>query len=143
MPAPKGHKPYNVNGEGGRPKIWTEEKLNKEAEFLEKWVKVKGNLFIEDFCIERGYHDSDISKWAKENDRFNGAYKNLLTKQKVALVKGSLTRKFAHPMCALLLSHSHGMHAKTEQKITGDASAPLSFLLGNVDGQSKDLVVNG
>lgn len=140
MPAPKGHPPYNKNGEGGRPKIYTEEFLNKEASALEVWMKDKQNLFIEDFCFERGYHESRITEFSEASEKFSVAYSMLKMKQKTALFKGGLTKKFAYPMCSLILGHSHGVVAKTEQKLTGSATDPLAFILQNIDGKTKDLI---
>lgn len=140
MAAPKGHPPYNKNGEGGRPKIYTEEFIDKEAIALQDWMKDKQNLFIEDFCFERGYHESRITEFVEANERFSLAYNMLKMKQKTALFKGGLTKKFAYPMCALILGHNHGIVSKTEQKFSGDKINPLEFILSSIDGQSKDLV---
>lgn len=140
MPAPKGHAPYNKNGEGGRPKVYTEEFLDKEADALQEWMKDKQNLFIEDFCLERGYHESRIDEFVQANERFSLAYRMFKMKQKTALFKGGLTKKFAYPMCALILGHNHGIVAKTEQKLTGSTTDPLACLLQTIDGQTKDLM---
>jgi hypothetical protein len=43
-------------------------------------------------------------------------------------------------MCALILSHNHNIYAKTEQKVTTTTSDPFEFILGEIDGNSKDLV---
>jgi len=142
MPAPKGHQNYNINGEG-RPKYWTKERIDKEAEALEKWMKIQGNNFIQDFCISRDYSVYTISGWDKENENFGLSMGKFKTRQQSFLFKGSLSKKLGHSMAALILSHSHDINAKTEQKIIGDATAPLSFLLQNADGNSKDLVSNG
>lgn len=139
MPAPKGHLPYNKNGEGGRPKIYTPEFIEKEAEALEEWMKDKNNLFIEDFAYERGYDESRIPEMSN-NERFLGAYNRFKQRQKTALFKGGLNKKFAYPMCALILSHNHNIVAKTEQKLTGSSTDPLAFIIQNIDGTSKDLV---
>lgn len=140
MPAPKGHPAYNTKGEGGRPKKYTEDFLNNEAEELEEWMKEKQNIFIEDFCFERNYHESRIDEFVKNNERFALVYSKFKMKQKSSLFKGGLTKKFAYPMCALLLGDKHGIYAKTEQKLTGDIENPLSFIIQTVDGSTKDLV---
>ena len=57
-----------------------------------------------------------------------------------ALLKGGLVKKFAHPMCALILGHSHGIIAVSESKITGDPNNPLSCLFNKIDGTSKNLI---
>lgn len=140
MPSPKGHPPYNKNGEGGRPKIYTKEFIDKEADALEEWMKDKNNLFIEFFAFDRDYNEDKIAYFEKENERFRRAYKKFKMKQKAELFSGGLKRKYAHPMCALILSHSHGVHQKTEQKITGSATDPLSFIVQEIDGLTKDLL---
>ena len=81
-----------------------------------------------------------ISKELINNDKFCQAYNRLKTKQKSDLFKGSLSRRYAHPMAALILSHNHNIVAKTEQKLTGSAVDPLTMLLGDIDGKSKGLV---
>ncbi len=139
MAPPKGHEPYNKNGEGGRPLKYTEEVLNKLAEELEEWMKEKDNLFIERFCLLHDFPEDAIADFS-DNYRFSRAYKKFKSKQKAALIEGSLKRKYAHPMCALVLSHSHGMHMKTEQTISGSASNPLSIVLNDTTDTSKDLI---
>ncbi|MCE5315987.1 MAG: hypothetical protein LLG04_01310 [Parachlamydia sp.] len=140
MPAPKGHPPYNVNGEGGRPVKYDQAFIENEADLLEKWMQVKENIFLEDFCLERGYSYNRAIEWSKDNERFSVTYEMFQMRQKTILFKGGLSKKFAYPMCALILSHSHGIVAKNEQKLTGDPSCPLTFLLQGIDGTSKDLV---
>lgn len=140
MPAPKGHAPYNKNGEGGRPKIYTKEFVDKEADLLEEWMKDKNNLFIGDFTFERGYTISRIEEFKKISEKFSVTYQKFTDRQMTELFKGGLKRKFAHPMCALILSHSHGVYQKTEQKVTGDIANPLAFIVQEVDGSTKDLV---
>lgn len=142
MPAPLGHEPYPGCETGGRPKKYTPEFIENEADELKKWMKDNKNLFIENFCLERGYHDSRIPEFVEANEKFSDAYSMLKMKQKIALFQGGLTKKFAYPMCALILSHSHGVIAKTEQKLSGDSVNPLAFVLNNVDGTSKELLNN-
>lgn len=141
MPAPIGHAPYNKNGEGGRPKRYTEDYVNKLADILLVWIdEDKDNIFIEDWCLENNIPEEAVTTELIKNDRFSQAYKKFKTKQKVSLCKGSLKRKLAHPMCALILSHSHGMHQRTEQKISGSAEDPLNIIYTMIEGSSSDLV---
>lgn len=142
MPAPKGHPPYNKNGEGGRPKKYTPEFVNDLAKHLEYWINLdKNNIFIEAWCLENDIPEETVTVELIKNERFSNAYKKLKSKQKLALFEGSLKRKFAHPMCALILSHNHGVYQKTEQKISGSADDPLAFVIQEVDGETKDLVI--
>ncbi len=140
MGAPKGHKPYPGCERGGRPKIYTEEFVDKEADLLEEWMKDKNNLFIGDFCFDRGYTLGRIDEFVSISKKFSLTYDLFKMRQMTELFKGGLKRKFAHPMCALILSHSHGVYQKTEQKVTGDVVNPLAFIVQDVDGTTKDLV---
>jgi hypothetical protein len=141
MPAPKGHPAYNVNGEGGRPKIYTKEFIDKEADILEEWLQDKpNNIFIEDFCLERNYHDSRIPEFVSVNKRFSAVYDMLKMKQRISLFKGGLNRKFAHPMCALVLSNYHNIHAKTETTVTNNNVDTLDCVIDEIDGNTKDLI---
>lgn len=147
MPAPKGHPPYNINGEGGRPKIYTKEFVDNEAEALNEWMrnstKEDSRLFIEDFCWTRNYHDTRIPEFVKISERFSHVYSMFKMRQKSALFKGGLSKKVAFPMCALILSNNHGIIPKSEQKITGDSVHPLHCIIDKIDGESKDLIYDG
>ncbi len=140
MPAPLGHPPYSGCETGGRPIKYTPEFIEQEAIEFEKWIQVEKNLWIESFCFERGYGERRFYEFIKVNDKFSQAYELLSTKQKLELFKGGLDRSKFFPMCALLLSHKHNIHLKTEQKISGDAVNPLAFALQKADGKSKDLI---
>ena len=140
MAPPKGHLPYNINGEGGRPKIYTKEFIEKEAIALEEWMQITENNFIEFFCFERGYHEDKIADFDKDSDRFHRVYKIFKMKQKAMIFEGGLKRKYAHPMCALVLSNNHNIHAKTETTVTNTTKDSLETLLDEIDGKSKDLL---
>lgn len=140
MPAPKGHPNYDTEGLAGRPKKYTKAFIEKEADALEEWMQKKENIFLEDFAFERGYRYQRLNEWSKENERFSDTYERFQMRQKSTLMKGGLAKKFNYNMCALILGHSHGVVVKTEQKISGDVSNPLTFLMQQVDGKSKDLI---
>jgi hypothetical protein len=140
MPAPKGHPPYPGCETGGRPKKYTKEFMENEAELLREWMKDKNNIFIGDFCFDRDYGEARIDEFVKTNEKFSEVYSKFKLRQKTEIIKGGLKRRFAHPMCALLLSNCHDMYLRTEQKTVGEVSNPLAFALQSVDGTTKDLV---
>ena len=140
MPAPKGHPAYNVNGEGGRPKKYTEEFINKEAFALEEWMQKKDNVFIEFFAFERGYDEDNIADFERNSERFSRVYKKFKMRQKGMIFEGGLKRKYAHPMCALVLSNNHNVHAKTVTTVTNNNQDSLSSILDDIDGNTKDLI---
>lgn len=139
MPAPLGHPPYNKNGEGGRPTKYTAEFIENEANELDKWVENQKSIFLEDFCLERGYDDHRTHEWSRINERFSAALYRFKMRQRSAIFKGGLSKKMGYPMCALILSHSHGIVAKTEQKVTTDIAHPLAFAMDG-EGETKELV---
>lgn len=129
---------------GGRPKKYTQEFVDNEAVELEKWMEVEDNIFIEKFCIQRGYHESRVDEFCRLSDKFSLVYSMLKMKQKVSLLEGGLINKYKYPMCALILSNNHNIIAKTEQKITGSTIDPLAFVLNAAESQStKELVNDG
>lgn len=140
-PAPLNHPPYPGCETGGRPKRYTDEFIEAEADKLDEWMKEKKeNIFIEDFCAERGYSFSRVNEWEKSNEKFGEIYEMFKMRQKVALFKGGLLKKFSYPMAALILGHAHGVYAKTEQTVSGSAINPLDCILQMIDGTSKCLV---
>lgn len=140
MAPPKGHAPYNKAGEGGRPKKYTQEFIEAEADAFLKWMQQKDSLWFEDFAIQRGYSPDYLSEWAKENPRFEEVYKRSRFWQKSLLIRGGLLSKFNSNITKLVLANTVGWTDKVESKVSGDASNPLAFLLQQADGKTKDLI---
>jgi len=140
MPAPKGHPNYDVEGKAGRPKKYTPEVIERFADELLIWIKNEGNFWVKDFCLERGIDPDYMSEWARENERFAGAYKTAKAFQESRIFKGSMLSAFNPTMSKFALINNHGWADKTETKVSGDAVNPLTFLLQKADGESKDLV---
>lgn len=140
MPAPKGHPNYDTEGLAGRPKKYDDAFIENEAVELEKWVEKPNSPWFEDFANQRGYSPEYLSRWAKDNERFNQAYKRAQALQKSILVRGGLTNKFNPSFTKFVMANTCGWSEKSEQKISGDATNPLAFLMQQVDGKSKDLI---
>lgn len=109
MPAPKGHAPYPGCEKGGRPRIWTDEIIEKEAEELLEWLKKPGNFYFDDFCIEKGYPTEYLPQWANRNDKFRKAYKMARTVQKRTIAKNAMFKKFDSSFSKWFLSCNYGM----------------------------------
>ncbi len=138
MAAPKGHLPYNIHGEGGRPRRYSSEDIEKLADDFIVWLKKPKNIWFKDFCLERDIDPDFMKEWAKENERFNGIYKLAKHWQESKLLNGSLTKTLNSSTAEFVLINHHGYTNK--QQITGDLSNPLTFLLEIADGRSKELV---
>lgn len=140
MPAPKGHEPYNKNGEGGRPLKYDDAFIENEAIELENWIEKPNSIWFEDFANKRGYSPEYLSRWAKENERFNQAYKRAQALQKSLLVRGGLTNKFNPNFTKFVMANTCGWSDRQETKISGDAVNPLSCVLNLINGKTKDLI---
>jgi hypothetical protein len=140
MPAPVGHKHYNTQGEGGRPRRYSIEDVERFADELIVWMKDESHFWFKDFCLERDIDPDFMAEWAKENPRFNEAYKLAKGLQESRIFKGSMMEKFNSGMSKFALMNCHGWADRSESKICGDSVNPLAFILQNVDGITKDLV---
>jgi hypothetical protein len=137
MAAPKGHVAY----EGcGRPKEYTKDIVDELAMHLEEWIEEKDNLFIQKFAYEMRFNHRKVSEFKDISPKFREACDRLDAKQQFSIFEGGLKRKYAHPMCALILSSNHNINLKTEQKLSGSTTDPVEFLLSKADGNTKDLV---
>jgi len=138
MAPPKGHEPYNKNGEGGRPTKYTPEFIEKEADAFMEWMKQDTSAWFETFAFERGYTPDMFSIWAKTNDRFSGVYKISQSWQKQRLISFGLFSKFNSNIVKLVLANTIGWTDK--QQVSGDAVNPLAFLLKDNAQTTKELV---
>ncbi len=140
MGAPKGHPPYNVNGEGGVPKIYTDEFIEKEAVALEEWMKQPGSIYFKRFSFDRGYSYKRLGEFAKSNKRFADTFERAKEWQEIRLAEGGLTEEFNGGFCKFVMGNACGWSEKNETKISGDATNPLSFIVSDISGNSRDFV---
>lgn len=98
-PPPIGHPPYNVNGEGGRPKKWTSGCLDELADSLDKWlenaVASKKEFWWQDWCFEVGTIPDKVKKFADEHPRFRRSYERAKAWQAHIVQKGALHKQFS------------------------------------------------
>lgn len=76
MPAPKGHAPYAGCETGGRPRVWTDELIEQEAELLIEWAHKETSIVMGKHYGERGYTRQSSCEWAVRNKYYAHA-KNL------------------------------------------------------------------
>jgi len=138
MPAPKGHPPYTGCETGGRPKKYTQEFIEAEAEAFLEWMQRPESVWYESFAVERGYDPDQLSIWAKENKKFSGVYRLSQGWQKSKLISGGLLNQYNSSITKLVLANTVGWTDK--QQVSGDSINPLGFVLNKIDGTSKELV---
>lgn len=138
MASPKGHAPYNKNGEGGRPHAHTIDQIEGYAlEFMD-WLDVEDNFWIKDFLLDKRIDPSYMSEWADRSDRFRQAYLLGKQKQESKIIKGGMIGKFNSNIVKLALTNHHGWSDKVEQKITGDAQNPLQCIIDRVSSKKDE-----
>jgi hypothetical protein len=140
MPAPQGHEAYNTQGEGGRPRRYSTEDIERLADEFKVWLSNPNNVWFKDFCLDRDINPDLMSEWAAENERFGGVYALAKHRQESRLINGGLLSVYNGSIVKLVLFNAHGWSDKVESKISGDSGNPLAFILQNVDGKTKDLV---
>jgi hypothetical protein len=110
MAPPKGFV-CNIFGEGGRPKKWTDEEIEKEADALIEWVQNPTSVYFKQFCLDRGYAAQRMTEWKETNHKFAEAYQFATSWQEIKLVQGGLGNKFNSKICGLLLAQ-YGIKAE-------------------------------
>lgn len=140
MPAPQGHPPYPGCETGGRPRKYSTTDIERYANDLLLWIKDDSNFWLKDFCLEREIDPDFMAEWAKENEKFSGAYKLAKAYQESRIFKGAMLEAYNITMSKFALINNHGWADKQETRLSGDAANPLAFLLQKADGETKDLV---
>lgn len=138
MPAPKGHKPYPGCEKGGAPKKWTPERIEKEADAFEEWMRRPDSIWYKDFALERGYLSDRFAEWAKENEKFARIYRKSQEWQQSKLLKGGLLNTYNAGFTKFVMGNTCGWYEK--QQISGDNANPVALSLSKIDGSSKSLV---
>lgn len=129
---------YGVGHGIGRPEEWTVERLEEEAEALHEWFKNPKNYYLQAFASERGYTSKHLEIFAERSEAFRQTLSRARETQEARIVGNSLERKFDGNFAKFVLANRHGWKEKTE--VSGDANNPLSFVLGGIDGKSKDII---
>lgn len=116
--APLGHPPYPGCETGGRPEIWTDEMIEKIADYFMEYIEDPANLYFKKFVIWL-YRNHNIkiqaqylSQWAEKNEKFAAALDYARLTQECKIVEGSLIKKFDSGMSKFILSAVHGMSDK-------------------------------
>ncbi len=143
MPAPMGHENYaSADNLGGRPKKYTKEFIENEAEELNKWIQKDGNVFFNRFALMRGYHPQKFTEFAAQNERFQEVFTMAKKWQELVISEGAITKTFSDGFSKFVLVNHHGWSDKSETKVTGDPNAPFLCMLKDLPS-TKDLVKDG
>lgn len=126
MGAPKGHPPYPGCETGGRPVIWTDDKIEYEADLLIEWAQKDSSLVLGQHYGARGYSYDHAMDWAKRNEKYKMAKKVALTivgarreeKALYAIIDSAIVKRSMHMYDPGLLAADIELK-KAEASITG------------------------
>ena len=88
-----------------RPKIHTDEFIEKEAEALEIWMSKPDNLYLQDFVLSRTYGPQRLPEFAAKNERFSEAYARAKCMQERKLMHGGLTKIYDAQFCKFTMQN--------------------------------------
>lgn len=147
MPAPKGHPPYNKNGEGGHPKVWTEEKIHALADSLEEWLinarKEKKGFWWHEWCWDNGIAPSRVTKLAIENERFGQVYAYTKEWQESIIVQLALTKKLSDGFSKFYLCNHYSQNWKNKDvDLENSNEKVLSALIIELEKSRNDIIKN-
>jgi len=144
MAAPKGHPPYPGSEKGGplgalspdtgRPKKYTDEFIQIQAENLLKWLKEDESRFwIKDFCLDQMLPPRLMSEWKEIHKGFSESFELARSIQESRLYKAGLLETFNAGLVkfGLINNHKENWAEKTEVTHKGDSENPLAMILQN------------
>jgi len=78
---------------GGRPKKYTDEVIKKHGEGLLKFMQVKKNYWLKDYCIKNDFPSEYLSIWERENSEFSQSLKKAKDIQESKFVEKGINAK--------------------------------------------------
>jgi hypothetical protein len=139
MGAPKGHPPYNKNGEGGRAPDWDAEALEQLGDMLIEWIEEdERNFLINDFCHVYRINETFFYELVKRSKRLADAYATFRNKQKSFLIKQGMFRKGAYQMASKVLAINHRYKEEKEEASPQELLGALTKVLKDSQPQLKD-----
>jgi hypothetical protein len=128
----------NVNG---RPRVYDEEFIDKEADALYEWLNEDtGAIYFKEFAFLRGYAPSKLLIFSERSEKFREALDMAHQWQELQLSKGGITKEFAEGFTKFVLARNHGWVEQKNINIT--SNTPIPAWVEEATGASKDLVKN-
>ena len=112
--APKGHPPYPGCETGGRPKIWTNEKIDEIADYFLEFIELPSTLYFKEFALWlRQNHNIFFNKsyfglFAEKSEKFKEILEYAHLIQEAKIVKGGLIKKLDSQLSKFMLCAVHG-----------------------------------
>jgi hypothetical protein len=132
----------------GRPKEWTDERIEEEARALVEWMNDdESRLWLKDFALERGYCPSYLNKLADQNEIFSEAIKTAKGIQESRTYQGAITGILNPTMAIFGLKNNHGWkdthHTENKNEHIINPSGALADLLGRLGTAGDSYTTKG
>jgi hypothetical protein len=147
---------------GGRPTTYKEEYIQKVDEYLEI-CKDEYDAIVKQSNSEKGYEMYDnklkvdlptregfsifidtalstMDGWEKKHPEFSCALRKIEKEQKKRLINMGLSGEYNSTIAKLILSSNHGMTERTDHTTKDEKIEPVSVILKEIDGTTKDLI---
>jgi len=116
---------------------YTEAKLKKYGDELVKWMKVKDNVWLKDFAIEKGFPASYFARFRKKSEYFKEAHQKAKDIQESKLVKGVLDKKYSASFVKFILKNEAGWKDRIEETIKEEVPS-IQFVLAEKKAEPDD-----
>ena len=133
MAAPKGNQ-YAVGNQGGRPEIYTDEWLEKEADILLKWLEEGNGIYLGSFARSRGYDRHRLPEFANQSKVFSAAYRQAKAWQEEKFMINGLTRLWDPGFTSKCMARVCGDEWKNSWDREEDkGSAPTTVIINKIE----------
>lgn len=141
MGAPKGHPCYNKKGqEGGRPREWTPARIEKERQYLLKWIANPKNFSVISFLNARDICRAQLERICNYSETFRATYEKAKQIQEERLIELAVTKKGDSNFIKFMLQNKAGWKERSE--ISGDKQNPLAMIMQHVAKNYKEPVID-
>lgn len=110
-----------VKNKGGRPVVWTEERLEELANHLENSIeecrRTNKPFWWKDWAFEVDILPPRVAQYAKLNDKLMSAYMKASALQEWQVSKGALYKKFSSNFAQFFLSNMHAENWRVRAEV--------------------------
>lgn len=122
--------PEAIKRKPGRPRKWTDEKIEEVGNELWEWFNQPGNMVYIKFLAERGLHYETIARFQSVSKPFCEIIKKCNILQEAKLIEAGLSKEYSRSQMFAIacLNNKHGWAHKQESKSTNITTVRIEDL---------------
>lgn len=126
--------PIELTKTGGRPQLWTLERIEQEAAHLIEWITAdEKNLWIQDFAFQRGFWPSRIHEFDKLSKCFSAAHQLLNEVTAKRLLNKGLEKEYDASLVRFYLINKAGFISEsTKAQIDSRTQADINITINEI-----------